>query len=376
MAHILPAMRKLIISLALAPCLAGCGKDHRPIELGVVLTLGDSGVAPMLRGARLAVTEINAGGGVRGHPLTLVVRDDFGDPDTAIRVAGDLYRSSVVAVIGSAYSAPTLAAAPVYNGGRRPLVQISPSASVPDLSNAGNYTFRTCPTDLEYGIALARWAHDRLGLSRAAILYVNDDYGRGFRINFVREFERLGGVATVVAPFLASEPDIGPYVARIQARRDADAVVLGANLTEGLLALQQIRATGLKLPVLAGDGFVGVETRGDLADGLYISTAYLVGSKRPANQRFVEAYRREYPAAPLPDQGAASTYDVVRLLARSIEAAGADRARIRNAMAGIGTRTPPFDAAIGRITFDSLGDVPSLGARIGIVRHGELEPAE
>ena len=65
MAHILPAMRKLIISLALAPCLAGCGKDHRPIELGVVLTLGDSGVAPMLRGARLAVTEINAGGGVR-----------------------------------------------------------------------------------------------------------------------------------------------------------------------------------------------------------------------------------------------------------------------------------------------------------------------
>lgn len=369
-------MRKLIVLLALAGSLAGCRQDPRPVELGLVLTLADSGVAPMLRGARLAVAEINKSGGVRGRPLALTVRDDFGDPDTAIRVAGDLYRSNVVAVIGSAYSGPTLAAAPVYNGGRRPVVQISPSASVPDLSNAGDYTFRTCPTDLEYGAALARWAHDHLGLSRAAILYVNDDYGRGFRLNFVREFERLGGVATVVAPFLASEPDVGPYLARLQAKHDADVLVLGANLTEGLEALQQIRASGLQLPVLAGDGFVGIETRGDVAEGVYVSTAYLVGSRRLANRRFVAAYRREYPDAPPPDQGAASTYDVVRLLGRSIEAAGVDRDRIRRAVAGIGTHSPAFDAAVGSISFDAHGDVPSLGARIGVVRHGQLEPAE
>jgi branched-chain amino acid transport system substrate-binding protein len=369
-------MRKLIVLLALAVFLAGCRQDPRPIEIGLVLTLADSGVAPMLRGARLAVAQINQAGGVRGRPLSLAVRDDFGDPDSAVRVAGDLYRSNVVAVIGNAYSAPTLAAAPVYNGGRRPVVQISPSASVPDLSNAGDYTFRTCPTDLEYGAALARWAHDHLGLSRAAILYVNDDYGRGFRMNFVREFERLGGGATVVAPFLASEPDVSAYLERMQARHDADVLVLGANLTEGLVALQQIRASGLKLPVLAGDGFVGVETRGDVAEGLYVSTAYLVSSRHLANRQFVGAYRREYPSAPPPDQGAASTYDVVRLLGQSIKTAGLDRDRIRYAVAGIGTRTPAFEAAVGPIAFDAHGDVPSLGARIGVVRHGELEPAE
>jgi branched-chain amino acid transport system substrate-binding protein len=369
-------MRTLLTMLAVAGGLSACGPDRGPIEIGVVLSLADSGVAPMLRGAKLAVDQINAGGGIRGRPLALVLRDDFDDADSAVRVAADLYRSDVVAVIGSAYSGPTLAAAPVYNGGRHPVVQISPSASVPDLSNAGDYTFRTCPTDLEYGAALARWAHDRLGLSRAAVLYVNDDYGRGFRMNFVREFERLGGAATVLGPFLADAPDVAPYLARIQARHDADVVVLGANLTEGLVALQQVRAAALKLPVLAGDGFVGIETRGDLAEGLYVSTAYLVGSRSEANRRFVEAYRRIYPAAPLPDQGAASTYDVIRLLAQAIDAAGTDRSRIRNALAGIGTRTPAFEAAIGRVAFDSLGDVPSLGARIGVVRHGELEPAE
>jgi branched-chain amino acid transport system substrate-binding protein len=364
------------LMLTTALLLVSCGADRRPIEIGLVLSLADSGVAPMLRGAKLAVEQINAAGGVRGRPLSLVVRDDFDDVDSAVRVAGDLYRSNVVAVVGSAYSAPTIAAAPVYSGGRRPVVQISPSASVPDLSNAGDYTFRTCPTDLEYGAALARWAHDRLGLSRAAILYVNDDYGRGFRMNFVREFERLGGAATVVGPFLADQPDVSPYLQRLQAHHDADAVILGANLTEGLPALRQVRAAGLKLPVLAGDGFVGVETRGDVAEGLYVSTAYLVGSRTEANQRFVEAYRRGYPTAPLPDQGAASTYDVIRLLGQAIDAGGPDRTGVRNALAGIGTRTPAFDAAIGRVAFDSLGDVPSLGVRIGVVRHGQLEPAE
>lgn len=195
-------------------------------------------------------------------------------------------------------------------------------------------------------------------------------------MSFVREFGRLGGVATVVAPFLATEPDVGPYLARIKAGRDADAIVLGANLTEGLAALRQVRTAGLKLPVLAGDGFVGVETQGDVAEGLYVSTAYLVSSRTPANRRFVDAYRRGYPTAPPPDQGAASTYDVVRLLGRAIATAGADRGQVRDALAGIGSRTPPFEAAIGRVSFDSLGDVPTLGARIGVVRHGELEPAE
>jgi branched-chain amino acid transport system substrate-binding protein len=85
-------MRKLFVLLAVAASVAGCGPHHRPIRLGLVLTLGDSGVAPMLRGARLAVGEINAGGGVQGRPLALVVRDDFGDADSAIRVAGELYR--------------------------------------------------------------------------------------------------------------------------------------------------------------------------------------------------------------------------------------------------------------------------------------------
>ena len=71
-------------------------------------------------------------------------------------------------------------------GGRRPLVQLSPSASSPLLSRAGDFTFRLCPSDLAYGAALARFA-DQRGFGRAAMLFVNDEYGRGVRKSFEYE---------------------------------------------------------------------------------------------------------------------------------------------------------------------------------------------
>jgi branched-chain amino acid transport system substrate-binding protein len=59
----------------------------------------------MKRAAELAVEEINTAGGIRGRPLELVIRDDFGDPDSAVAVASALVGEKVVAVIGHVYSA-------------------------------------------------------------------------------------------------------------------------------------------------------------------------------------------------------------------------------------------------------------------------------
>ena len=118
---------------------------------------------PMRFGARLAVEEINARGGVNGRLIEIVERDDWENPDSAVVVATELYDDpAVVAVIGNGFSGLTLAAAPVYNSGSNPLVQISPTASAPAISSAGPYTFRMCPSDLAHGGALARWARDGL----------------------------------------------------------------------------------------------------------------------------------------------------------------------------------------------------------------------
>jgi len=356
--------------------LAACASDSRPYRLGVALSLNEPGALPSRYAAELAAREINAAGGIGGRPLELLLRDDYANSDSAVSVAEGLYRSDVSAVVGGVYSSVTLAAAPVFNGGRRPVVQLSPSASSPLLSSAGDFTFRLCPSDLAYGAALARFASDK-GLRRAAVLYVNDAYGRGVRQTFAAEYSRLGGEVIELDPFLATSTDVGPYLARIARERRAQAIVLAANQGEGLQVLAQIRAAKLGLPILSGDGMAGAErTDPAIMEGVFVSSGYIVGNTSPINRKFVAAYQKAFPRAGPPDQGAAATYDAIYLLAKVLGEAGSDRGRVRNTLARIGNDDPAYDGVVGRVAFDSLGDVPDLKVQIGVARSGALVPAE
>src|SRR2546422_3845195 len=156
----------------------------------------------MLRAAQLAVSQVNAKRGVRGRKLELRVADDSGNEDTAVRVAEQLYADpAVVAVVGHLSSGASLAAARVYGGGATPTPMISPSASSPDLSGISPYVFRVCPSDLQHGPQLARFAWQTLGARRAGIIYLNNDYGRGVRRTFAAEFARLGGTVLESDPY-------------------------------------------------------------------------------------------------------------------------------------------------------------------------------
>lgn len=367
---------RVLLALGLGWGLTGCRDESGPVRVGLVIALNEAGTVPMRLGAELAAKEINAAGGIRGRPLELVERDDHGSADTAVAIAGEFYDSDLSAVIGGAYSSLTLAAAPVYNGGRRPMVQLSPSASSPALTTAGDYTFRLCPSDLAYGATLARYAYLQ-GRRHAAIIYVNDEYGRGFRQTFTAEFQQLGGEVSETDPFLADSADVRAYLARLAKQRTADVVVLVANQAEGLEVLRQYRAAGLTLPVLAGDGMVGAErTNPALAEGLQVASGYIVGDAGPLNRRFVAAYTAAFPKAGPPDQGAAASYDSMQLLARVLGEVGTDRDRVRDALAAVGNRGPAYDGVVGRVAFDSLGDAPSLAVRVGVARGGVLVPAE
>jgi branched-chain amino acid transport system substrate-binding protein len=161
--------------------ISACGRGSGPIQIGVTANFTDPLSLPIRYGAQLATEEINAAGGVNGRLIELVEREDYADTDSAVVVATDFYNSPVVAVIGHGFSGPTLAAAPVYNGGTNPLLEIAPAASAPAVTDAGPYTFRVCPSDLAHGSALAHWARERLGLQRGAVFYTNSEYGRGIR---------------------------------------------------------------------------------------------------------------------------------------------------------------------------------------------------
>jgi branched-chain amino acid transport system substrate-binding protein len=350
--------------------LAACTSSE-PIQIGIAGAFTDPIGKPMVLGARLAVDEINAAGGIDGRRLALIEENDYGEADSAVVVAARLYATDAVAVVGHLYSGTTLSAAPVYNGGDDPIVAISPSSSSPEVSHAGEYTFRVCPSDFAHGAALARWVRERLGLSRGTVLYINDQYGRGVRERFTAEFTRRGGELMAVAPYLGDTPDVAAYMARLAADGRSQFIVVAGNRSEAEEVLRQMRVRGIAIPLLGADGLEGIEAAGELAEGVYETLAYLPIIGTPANQRFVEAYRSRYPAEALPNQPAAASYDAIHLLARVIESNGADRERIREGLARIDA-SAPFEGVTGTIAFDSLGDVPTRDVHVAVVRNGAL----
>jgi branched-chain amino acid transport system substrate-binding protein len=364
-----------VLALALLT-LAGCAwTSSGPIRIGMAGNFHDPTGAPAYLGAELAVEEVNAAGGIDGRSLELVVRDDHAHKDSAVAVATDLYQSDVVAVIGHVYSGPTLAAAAVYNAGADPVVEISPSASAPAVSKAGPYTFRLCPSDFAHGDALAGWVHDNLHLSRGAVLYLNDDYGRGVRSTFVRGFRARGGSVEAIDPYLGSTPDVGPYLDDLIHHERAEFLVVAGYRDDAATILRQARAHGFTGPLLGGDGLEGIQSEGALAEGVYTTAGYMPMLPSRANERFVAAYRRKYPDASAPNSAASGAYDAVHLLRDVIGRVGTDRRRIRDALAQIGTATPAYEGVAGRIAFDSAGDVPSRQVYIGVIRDGAVRLA-
>jgi branched-chain amino acid transport system substrate-binding protein len=207
------------------------------------------------------------------------------------------------------------------------------------------------------------------------VLYLNDQYGRGVRQTFVRDFQRRGGELVSIDPYLGDTPDVGPYLDRLVKIGRVQFLVVAGNRTEGEEILRQARTRGLQMPVLGGDGLEGIEEAGAIAEGVYLSSAYLPTLSTASNRAFLQAYRKRFPTAGLPNQPAAATYDAVYLLRDVLAKAGPKRADVRRTLAQIGSSLPAFRGVTGTVAFDTRGDVPNQMVYNGVVREGGVHLA-
>lgn len=376
-------IRNALLSLALcAAPLAGCRGSSDVIVIGVAGPLEKANGHSMKLAAQLAVDSINAHGGIAGRQVRLVLADDDADPGKAIEVARQLRANpAVVAVVGHVNSAASLRAATIYNAPESdsvqgsPVVEISPASSSPQLTAAGEWTFRICPTDLEFSPALARAAAQQ-GRRRAAVIYADDDYGQGVASTFRDAFARAGGAVVSNDPYLPAMYTEGstldPYLQRAL-QRGADALVIGGQAPEGLKIIAAARRLGFTGPILGSDGLTGVKDGGPVAEGVFVSSAFLPDRQSEKAQQFVRVYRARYNE--IPDHRGAMTYDVIYMLKEAIEQGGATRRQIRDYVAQIGIGKPKFEGVSGSIQFDRNGDVVGKDVAVGVVRSGQLVTA-
>jgi branched-chain amino acid transport system substrate-binding protein len=365
--------RNATASLTLAACItgsAGCGGDSTRdvVHLGLAAPLEQFIGSQSLRGAQLAIEQINAGGGIRDRRLALTAVTDSADARRAVPVADQFFADpTVVAVIGHSTSGATLAASTIYNRG---LPAVSPTATSPEISDAGPWIFRVAPSDAANSAALAGYAIRELG-SRAAILYANEPYGRGLRNGFGRAFEAAGGTLLEQYPYIEGETvDFEPYL--LGMKRVTPDLIFVAGLDAGAgLIIQQARALEIEAPIIGGDGLLGLAGLAPVFDGTYLGLLFHPDAPGQAGRQFVEAYERQYGEAP--DHFAALTYDAVMLVADAVRQAGFDREGIRDYLATVGNGRQPYQGVSGLIAFDDHGDPRRKSYAVGRIAGSRIE---
>jgi len=316
-------------------------------------------------GIELAVEEINKSGGVDGHRLEVIYRDDEGDGETAAKIAQEFVANpNISAVVGHVNSGAMVAAARIYDGR---LAALATTATSPDLTGVSPWVFRVISSDSANGIDLARFAA-RLGAERAAILYENNAYGRGLTDAFRRSFP--GEIISIDPISDAGNQDFEPFVSFYK-RTSPEIVFVAGTEASGIALLREAKRQALGARFLGGDGWTGIVADADAAEGAYVGAPFTDADTRRDVRRFVEAFLARNER--VPDGNAALAYDATMVIAKALAKQGASRARVREFLAGLSRRTA-HSGVTGPIAFHSNGDPIGKSFVMTRVRRGALVP--
>ncbi len=351
--------------IAVAIIAPSCDKKpliHGDIIIGSTLPLsGDAAVwgKNTQEGIDLALEEINAAGGVLGRKLVVVYEDTRALPKEGVTAYHKLTTvDKVKVIIDDSVSSVTLAMAPLAQNDH--VVIIATGATAPKISEAGEFIFRVWNSDAFEGEVSADYAFDMLGLRSVAILYINNEYGKGLEQVFKPRFEERGGNIPISESFAQSATDIRTQLTKIQASKPDGLYVVGYP-KEIPIALKQAKELGLSLPLIGTVAMQDpqlIQTAGDATEGLMFPYP-----RDPSGQditRFKEAFQKKYGKEPgiTADVG----YDAAKMIAKAMELSGGIAGEdIRKGL----NMLKDYPGVSGTMTFDENGDVHKpMGVKI------------
>jgi branched-chain amino acid transport system substrate-binding protein len=305
-------------------------------------------------GLEMAFAEINKAGGVKGQEIELVTYDDAGDPKQAAAGAQKFAdQRNVLAITGSCLSSNTLAMIPITDRARLPHTVVS--SSTPKLSGRSKYFFRMAVQDAQVGILMADLLHQKLKVKKVAVLYPNNDYGKGLTAAIEGRLKQHGVSVVFNEAYLATDKDYSALLTRISAA-NVDALALAGTYTDSALITKQARAIGFTKPIVGGTGLYSpqfTEIAGKAAEGAYFLGAFVPTNPDPAVQQFVKKYKEKYGQDP--DTFAALAYDQGYVLKAAMDKAAEKGAITRESMRDAMAATR-YKGITGTVTFDAQGD--------------------
>jgi len=351
--------RILIASLVIASLLSACqtqGGSGDKVRIGVFMsttgTTANFGISSV-NGIKMAADEINAAGGINGKQVELLVQDDRSDASEAATIVTKFVtQDQVNAVIGEVASSRSIAAAPIAQNAKIPM--LTPSSTNPEVTKKGDFIFRSCFIDPYQGAAIAQFAAKTLGAKSAAIMVDRkNDYSTGLEKVISEVFTRFGGKIVATQSYQEGDQDFNAQLTSLKGSNPEVIFVPGYYNDVGLIA-KQARDKGITVPLIGGDGWDSEQLYkigGTALNGSYFTNHYSPFDTAPNVVKFVNDYKKRYNSTP--DALAATAYDAANIMfdaiKRSKSLSGTD---IRDALQA----TNAFPGVTGTVTFNQNRD--------------------
>jgi len=367
----------LIASLALSACgsrggtTSSTSSGNKTAVIGIMAPLSGSLSALGLgiqHSVELAVTQANASNAIPGWTLKTEAKDDQALPDVGKNAATAFASEpNVAGVVGNLNSSVSQSTQPVLATAK--IVQVSPANTNPSLTQGANFAtapvrtyatyFRTCTTDAVQGPFAARYLFQTAHITKVATINDKKVYGQGLVAAFTKEFKALGGIITDAETVNPDESNFQAVISKVKPT-SPNAVYYGGEYPIAGPLSQQMKAAGLNVPLMGGDGIydpkyvalAGTTANGDLATSVGAPTDSLAAGKK---------FLADYAAAGYKDPAAAYgaySFDAANAIINALKVSlkgAADVASVRQATIDAVGKVN-FAGVTGPVAFDKFGD--------------------
>lgn len=325
---------------------------------------------PAQKGMQLAIDELNAAGGIGGKTkIVLKLKDSRSDPSQTAIAAQELIDDGVNVLVTPCDADPSIGAGQTAQ--QAGVAAFSTCASSPNLPLAvGDHMFMNFPADNVQATVSAKYAIDS-GYKAAYILISPDTAYTQLPNYFKAVFEKLGGKVIAEDNFSMGQQDFSAQVTKIKSLNPAPDVIMTAAYEPDFPAfIKQLRAAGIKIPVIGSDGIDSPTTfaLGDIAEGVVFSTAGYAAPGSPL-EAFNAKYKEKYGSDPDTIYTAIG-YDLVKVLEAAVLKAGStDRAAIWQAVRELEN----VQGATSTITYKGTTGVPIRQVSLIRITKGQRE---
>ena len=344
-----------MFALSAMPAMAQQG----PVLFFGIMELSGTGATPGTNfdnGVKLAVKEINASGGILGRKIEYVSNDTQTNPGVAKAMAEKAIDQGAYVVLGPVHSGSMIVS---MGETRRAEITNFTGGEAAVITQQGNpYVFRTSFTQSTSMPKLARYLKDQMKAKTIAIIFTNNDFGKGGRDEMVKALAAQG--IKVVAD-IATDPgqvDFSGPVLKVK-QSDSDAVFAYLTEEEGARALREFKKQGFTKPIVGETTIIGqkvIELAGDAAEGILGHVGLTPDAPQATVKAFDEKYLKEYKSRT--DHNGMKGYSAVYIVKAMTEKIGKfDSKALAAALHGAKISAKDNPGVLLDVTFDQNGDL-------------------